>query len=234
MARLVYSGRQIWRWAKGKKHRQLRRNFRAKLLEVKSAIAANLSRAVVAGELLVRPEFPDVMQQVVFRDVEKVALVTTNWERTVAMEVAKIHPGISVRYLHGCCDDPENMYLPTEIVEEPYRRKLVRGFLSDRRAEVLNGIGEASKLVLYGLALSSLDAELGQVLASAMHASEVQQVHVIDPRYPLVAERIAGLTDAERATGVEVFGSLPTNLGRTWRFSPKTIRDECRALGLPC
>jgi hypothetical protein len=88
------------------------------------------------------------------------------------------------------------------------------------------GIGAVSKIVLYGLALSPLDAELGQVWASAMLGSNVRRIHVVDPDYVCVAERVAGLTDASSARGVEILGCPPGRLNLGWRYTSKAVHDS--------
>ena len=232
MSRLVYTGRQIWRWARGEKHRKLRQEFRETLLDVKRSIASALTEAVAAGSISIRAEFGSVMREIALKDTERVAVVTTNWEGTVEAAVDVFKLGLGVRYLHGSARDPEHMYLPTEIVEEPYRKRRVRDELSDRRREVVDGIGTASRLVLYGLALSPLDAELGQILASAMTGGRVSAIHIVDPQYPLVAERVAGLLDETSATRTAIYGMPPGDLARQWRFERGRLEAECSRLGL--
>ena len=225
MARLIYIGRELWRNGEGRRARKLRKKFRAKLKELKHSIAAALKAASEAREISVREEFARVLE-VVFCDAERAAVVTTNWDRTVEQEVARLQPNIGFRYLHGRCEAPEGLYLPTEVVTEPYRKEGARRLLRHRRAEVVCGMQQVSKVVLYGLALSPLDAELGQVLASAMNGSNVQRIQIVDPDYASIAERVAGLTDAANARRVEIVGGPPDQLDLGWRDGPDA--ENCR------
>ncbi|HET9960616.1 MAG TPA: hypothetical protein VFQ61_39365 [Polyangiaceae bacterium] len=87
------------------------------------------------------------------------------------------------------------------MVEEPYRSTPETDELKTIRTSLFRAIGKATRVVLYGVSISGLDVEFGQVLASALHGGSVHNVIVVKPTYPDVAERIATIVnDAERST----------------------------------
>ena len=197
--------------------------FRDRLRRFRTTIADCLKESSSQGELTVRPEFPEVIERFVLRDAAKIALITTNWDKTVDQAALKIDERFRVFHLHGDVDNPNTLYLPTEIVEEPYRTRQEKGDLQYRRRQVMNTIKDSHRLVLYGLGLSPLDAELGQVLASGLNRSQVARIDIIDPEPFPVAERIYGVLDLTEDSGaVEICVTKPEGLSKTDTFRLST------------
>ena len=224
MARLVYVGRIAERDHERTPIGRQRDEVRATMERVKSAIARELIAADARGELSVRAEFVDVMRRLAPED-EDLTLITTNWDATVEHAIQRFRPDIHAFHLHGRVDEPAGMYLPSEIVEEPYRETAEFRRLNNGRAQLVRAITVATRLAVYGLGLSALDAELGQVLASGIHGSTVQEILVIDPRYVDVAERLATLNDAGGLT-MPIRCSAPSELAREWIFSRDAASEE--------
>jgi len=224
MARLVYVGRIAERDHERTPIGRQREEVRATMGRVKSAIARELIAADTRGELSVRAEFADVMSRLA-PEGDDLTLITTNWDATVERAIQQFRPDVHAFHLHGRADEPAGMYLPSEIVEEPYRERAEFTRLNNGRAQLVRAITAATRLAVYGLGLSALDAELGQVLASGIHGSTVREIVVIDPRYVDVAERLATLNDAGALT-MPIRCSAPSELTREWMFSPDTAPEE--------
>jgi hypothetical protein len=226
MARLVYVARLAHleqnRGGLGK-HRH---EINAKLTEAKHAIADALVRAETDGTLHVRPEFASVMKQfVLVRPARFAALVTTNWDRTIERAARGFQDDWQALHVHGSVADPEHLYLPTELVEEPYRTRAQRTYLKSHRGELTAAIGQATRIVVYGLALSPLDPELGQVIASGVHHSHVREISVVDPNYVEVAERFATLDDIG-SDKLPIHCWHPSDLTRRWTYQAQDVPAE--------
>jgi hypothetical protein len=74
----------------------------------------------------------------------------------------------------------------------------------------LRGLGEAHRVVLYGISLSPLDAELGQTLATGWNNPNLREIIVVVPDHEVVAHRVNLLLDHRR--GVIVKGYAPNDL----------------------
>jgi hypothetical protein len=225
MARLVYIGRELHRG----KPTELQNEFRVKFDQVRHAIGMRLTEAQARGDLAVRAEFSLVMEKIVRRTGAQVELGTTNWDTVVERALAEVGHHEQVVHLHGACGNSSSLYLPTEVAEEPYRSDAERAELILPRNTLVRAMQRATHLVLYGLALSPLDAELGQVLASGMNGSPIKEVIIVNPHYPAVAERVAGLTDLG-AGAIPVIGVHPQDLGRRWTYDKHDLDNENRRL----
>jgi hypothetical protein len=110
------------------------------------------------------------------------------------------------------------------MVEEPYRDSVVQTRLSNARAHLVRAIDTANVLVIYGLAISPLDVELGEVIAAGLHEGRVEEIQIVDPDFRNVAERIATFGNAgsrERP----IFARSPTALTNVWRFNADELVD---------
>jgi hypothetical protein len=77
---------------------------------------------------------------------------------------------------------------------------------------------KAERLFVYGLSLSSEDAELAQVTAAGLDDSQVQEVQIIDPQHERVAHRLMALLQKGRPV---IYGrtseQLAPQTAYTWR-----------------
>jgi hypothetical protein len=203
-----------------------RQHFVDGFARIRGAIAAELLGAQASGELKARSEFATVMKSVI--GGQRAEVGTTNWDTVLERALRAGGFPDRVVHLHGTCDrkSGEHLYLPTEVADEPYRTKFELANFAVPRATLVATLQQAQRLVLYGLALSPLDAELGQVLASGMNESTIEEVLIVNPDYPSVAERVAGLTDLKPGGGIPVIGSHPLNLGHRWTYDRRDLETE--------
>lgn len=166
----------------------------SKYRDLKVAIAEELIRATEAGLIRVRPTFEAVLRRLC--PGADLAIVTTNWDLCLARAVGDRFPPV---YLHGNVLDPESLYLPTEGIEEAYREPLERTVALGRVAgQTMRRLEETGRLVLYGLSLSPLDAELCIVLAEGFHGTEnPKEVIVVDLDPQTVVARLRYFVDVE-------------------------------------
>ena len=202
-ARLVY----LLRWWYATPDNELTRTNRKQTLDylnlLKSRIAQELSDSQKSGELTVRPQFLGVIDRLLLPDRSKNAsfmLVNTNWD-TVADEairshLIKTHDGeVYPLHIHGSIDDERLIYLPSEWTKEPYRAPEEDQQIGGIHGSIMRGLEDASRVVIYGLSLSPLDAELMQTLAAGFSNDNLAEIHVVVPDHKLVAGRVRLLLD---------------------------------------
>jgi hypothetical protein len=196
-----------------------RGQIRERLRETKRKIASALENQ----PLTPRAEFPAVLEAV-RREGSALHVVTTNWDSAVERSVDQHGGATSFDYLHGTSRSANGLYLPSEVAEERYRSRRERRGALRARGRATRLVGQATCVALYGLSVSALDAELGQVLASGLLGSPCRKVWVFDPWYPKVCERIEGLLPR----GFHAQGSHPRRLGDVWTFSAETYDSELK------
>lgn len=234
LARLVYVARIAQFDGDSTDIGKARSHVREKLLSVKRSISEALHHAEAHAELQVRPEFENVMRTFALRQGTRVAVVTTNWDGTVERASRQVWNDVPFYYLHGSAQKPECLYLPTEVVEEPYRLPGESDELKTVRGSLSRAIDQATRLVLYGIGISALDAELGQILASGLYDSSVREIIVVNPRYVDVAERVATLLrDGEQSAHASIMCYAPSELTRPWVFSTDTLIEQREQIGFP-
>jgi hypothetical protein len=205
-ARLVY----LLRWWYSTPDNELTRTNQKLHLDylnlLKSRITQELLDAQSAGELAVRPQLYSVIDHFLIPDRNKNAsfmLVNTNWD-TVADEATrshliKTHNGeVYPLHIHGSVDDHRLIYLPSELTKEPYRTHDEDQLIGSIHGSIMRGLEDASRVVIYGLSLSPLDAELLQTLAAGFSNDNLKEVHVVDPDHKLVAGRVRLLLDPSK------------------------------------
>lgn len=196
------------------------------LNDLKSRIRQELTDAQNAGEFEVRPNFYDVIDHFLVPDRSKNAsfmLVNTNWD-TVADEATrshliKTHDGdVYPLHIHGSVDDHRLLYLPSELTKEPYRTPDEDREIGGIHGSVMRGLEDANCVVIYGLSLSPLDAELLQTLAAGFSNDNLEEVHVVVPDHKLVAGRVRLLLDPRKA--VKLIGHDIDNLRKETVYTP--------------
>jgi hypothetical protein len=228
-ARLVY----LLRWWYSSPDNELTRTNQKQHLEylndLKLRIAQELADAQSAGELAVRPQFYDVIDHFLVPNRNKNAsfmLVNTNWD-TVADEATrshliKTHDGeVYPLHIHGSVDDHRLLYLPSELTKEPYRTPDEDQKIGGIHGSIMRGLEDASRVVIYGLSLSPLDAELLQTLAAGFSNDNLKEVHVVVPDHKLVAGRVRLLLDPRRT--VKLIGHDIDNLSEETVYTPSEV-----------
>jgi len=93
--------------------------------------------------------------------------VTTNWDFSTQefLEGQDHDRSASVDFLHGTYS--VGLYLPGEVVDEPYRGADNGSEFVTSAYGTVHKLRDASRLIVWGLAVSPLDAELGFLLQAA-------------------------------------------------------------------
>ena len=118
-------------------------------------------------------------------------ILTTNWDSTIMDFVGNRDNTV---FLHGCTS--ETLFLPSEMIEEGYRKRanleVSYGRMAGKAMSWLENYGE--RLVIYGLSLSPLDVELGLLISDGfVDTSNPKSVVIVDPDYEPVKQRLCFL-----------------------------------------
>jgi hypothetical protein len=186
--------------------------------EMKKEIAGALSQAELAGEIKARKELKDILYKFVFSTLNQSVLITTNWDTVIDNAINTYgetnHPksgsDIQSLHFHGSVTDPELLYLPSEVVKEPYRRDDYDIKLGRLHGTVWQTLEKATKVILYGLSIDPLDAELSQTLAAGWSSPNIKEIIIINPDHKKVAQRVKLLVDARYPA--KITGYSPSDL----------------------
>jgi hypothetical protein len=229
MAQMVYVARLRWRLAPNDSEtKAMLRRFR----EVRERIACELRDAEARGGLSARPEFEGVARTFALElgnHVGKVSTVTTNWDGTVATEMKKIgrregRQGFTATPVHGTSADPRTLYLPTEVVGEPYREPDEENKMGGIHVSLLASAQKTDRIVLYGLSMSPLDAELGAMIGAGLSSGNLSEIYVINPWYTEVADRLNVLRAPDKHIPIRCYH--PTDLQREWTYRGVALAEE--------
>ncbi len=224
LARLVY----LLRWYSsdttevGKEALDAGKQF---LNDIRASICRELHVAQANDELMVRAEFSDIIDSFIVRKNRAVTLmlVTTNWDTVVPDALAQylhrtMDGEIVPLHIHGSIANEDTLYLPTEMTKEPYRSPMEEKSIGGVHGSVWRGLESAEQVVVYGLSLSPLDAELGQILAAGYNNAYLKEISIICPDHALVAHR-TNLLFLEADRTIAVRGYDPQDLSKASDYS---------------
>lgn len=152
---------------------------------VKGAIAHRLSQD--AATIRLRPAFDGYVSRFAKNPV---TFATTNWDLSLPTWCKAHSIGFDKQhYLHGTIDPvmssgvpSKTLLLPSEVRNEPYREASGGAFHIGTENFVFTGalLTSTQRLVVYGLSVSPLDAELGFWLSN-IASGKIDQIIVINP-----------------------------------------------------
>jgi hypothetical protein len=130
---------------------------------------SEISKALITSEeekqIFARRELKDILYKFVFSRVNKTVLITTNWDMVIdnAINVLgesnypKSNSDIQSLHIHGSIKTPNGMYLPSEVVREPYRTKEDDIAMGSLHGTAWRALEEANITILYGLSVDPLE-----------------------------------------------------------------------------
>lgn len=185
---------------------------------MKDAICESLKLAQKTGQLKPRKEFAAILNKFVLEPNNLFGIVSTNWDTVIDDEadrwVKENYSDIEsakVFHIHGSVDAYENLYLPSETSMENYRSDEENDNLGYIHYGTYNLLKEANRIILYGLSLDPLDAELNLLLNGAFTQSKVlREIIIINPHYQNIRKRVRILLFARTDITIRCFN--PENL----------------------
>ncbi len=181
-------------------------------LEEYRSVTSKIAQALSASHFRTRPEGQLIREKFLRSSspYRSFRVVTTNWDFAnsdlIEEDGAGRQPGID--FLHGTFDI--GLYLPGEVVDEPYRGTDNRSEFFTSFLGTVTALRDVPRLVVYGLSVSPLDAALGFLLqwAAKLRKRPFAEVIVVDPSFkPVIAnlrvhlgnQRFIGLVPEELA-----------------------------------
>lgn len=139
---------------------------------MKEVICDSLKQGQQTGVLKPRKEFDAILNKFVLCNPNNLfGFVTTNWDTIIDAEanrwVKEKYWDIEnahVFHIHGSIEAHESLYLPAETSMENYRSDDENNKLGYNHFTTLDFLKEANTIILYGLSLDPLDAELSLLL----------------------------------------------------------------------
>lgn len=179
---------------------------------LKQQICYELYHAQKDGKIKARKELQAILEKFLFVDNTAAFLISTNWDtviddeilRLAELEINKYGMDIDGFHIHGSIFDKHGLYLPSEHAYEPYRNKKEIKNFGDRTGIFVYHVEIADTIILYGLSIDPLDAELSQAIASSW-SKKLKQIIIINPDYKTVAERIKLLNELSHKIVIKCF-----------------------------
>jgi hypothetical protein len=226
LASLIYHLRVHWTPEQRKRlsDRKMGDHYRQHLSEIRHAISKELQQSQENGELRVRKELWLVLRDRM--EIGPFGLVTTNWDTVVDDAISNaLGTAFDPSHIHGSIKEPNCLFMPTEVVNEPYRSKKELLQIDRTHMALVKNLQMAHRVLVYGLSLSPLDAELTQLLRGSWDNDNLEQIDVVVPDHEIVAERVNLLLNHRR--GIVVQGFHPNSFklrGRSGKGVNHTIR----------
>lgn len=166
---------------------------------MKDAICDSIKLAQKSGMLKPRKEFRALLDKFVLSNPKNLfGFVSTNWDTVIDAEadrwVKEKYYDIEnakVFHIHGSIAAYESLYLPSETSMENYRSDEENDTLSYNHFTTYDFLKEANRILLYGLSLDPLDAELSLLLNGAFKQSKtLKEIIIINPCYQKTRKRV--------------------------------------------
>ncbi len=174
-------------------------------LTLKRAICEEISVAQESGLLKPRKEFVEILRKVVSEPNSGIALISTNWDNVIDLKVAEffrqmeLNTDIRCVHIHGSFEYAEHLYLPSETTQENYRTNEENKNFGLNHLISINLLASASRIILYGISLDPLDAELCQNLCSAILTNNrLKEIVIINPKFKKIKSRIMAINILKR------------------------------------
>lgn len=172
---------------------------------LKTFIAMYLMAAQRQKIIRPRKELKKILQKFIFHKDVAAILISANWDTVIDDEIQRILKlklnkfGMEINgfHIHGSVAEFTELYLPSEHCNETYRNKEETKKLEQQTALFVHNVEIADKVILYGLSLDPLDAELSQAIGSCCGEGKLKEIIIINPDYQKVAERVKVLNDSE-------------------------------------
>lgn len=162
-------------------------SHRIEFENLKNEIVSQLKEAEKTGEITCRDFMKIIWIDFILPSSLKFYFFTTNWDRVAWLYCRNLLQRISLEFslplfhIHGSIDDAATLYLPSEAASEVYRTEKQEQKLGGMIPHGIKILENTDHLIIYGLSLSALDAELAQVVSTGVgEDSIVSKITIID------------------------------------------------------
>jgi len=192
--------------------------------KVKSKISEALLFAENNKQIRAQKELKDILFKFIFSTDNQATFVTTNWDTVINNAINEYRKSnypkddinIQFIHLHGCVKSPKSLYLPSEVVREPYRSFNDDEEMGRLHLEVSRAIELSNKTILYGLSLDPLDAELSITLEAGWSSPNLREIILINPDHKKISQRVKLLLDSKYPA--KIIGYSPSNLEDKYEY----------------
>ncbi|THF53447.1 hypothetical protein E6C50_04385 [Flavobacterium supellecticarium] len=166
---------------------------------MKEVICEELKQAQNSGILKPRKEFTTMLNKFVLCNPNNLfGFVSTNWDTVIDVEadrwVKEKYMDIEstkVFHIHGSIEAYKDIYLPSETSMENYRSDEENYEVGYDHFITAQFMSEANVIILYGISLDPLDAELNLLLSGAFTKGKtIREVIIINPDYQKIRKRV--------------------------------------------
>jgi hypothetical protein len=166
---------------------------------MKDVICDSLKLAQKKGLLKPRKEFTTMLDKFVLNNPNNLfGFVSTNWDTVIddaadrwVKEKYYDIESAKVFHIHGSIESHEHLYLPSETSMENYRTDEENDKIGYAHYTTFKFLKEANSLILYGISLDPLDAELTLLLNGAFApGTSIREVIIINPEYQKIRKRV--------------------------------------------
>lgn len=166
---------------------------------MKEIIGDSLKQAQKSGILQPRKAFTKVLDTFVLCNPNNLfGFVTTNWDTVIDAEadrwVKEKYLDIEsakVFHIHGSIEAHDSLYLPSETSMENYRSDAENHKLGYDHFTTFQFMSEANVIILYGISLDPLDAELNLLLNGIFtKGNSIKEVIIINPEHQKIRKRV--------------------------------------------
>lgn len=159
---------------------------------MKEIVCLSLKNAQQNGTIKPRKEFETILNNFVLTNPDSLfGFVSTNWDTVIDNAVDRWvkdkYSDIDISkvfHIHGSIEQHEQIYLPSETSMENYRSDAENDALGYNHFVTYQFLSEANTILLYGLSLDPLDAELCLLLNGTFAQSKMtREIIIINPDY---------------------------------------------------
>ncbi|WP_409415733.1 hypothetical protein [Flavobacterium sp. PS2] len=180
---------------------------------LKNIICEEIKIAQSSGILKPRNEMRKILKKFAFNNSgNSVCLISTNWDTVINQDVEdfvqQIYGGkktLKCLHIHGSVEFAEHLYLPSETTQENYRSDIENKKMGFNHFRTMQFLEKANQILIYGLSLDPLDAELSQVLGGAALINNLQEIIIVNPDYQRIKNRVKVLEYPRRNIKIRCF-----------------------------
>lgn len=194
------------------------------MIIIKDAICEEIKNAQKTGILKPRKEFRSILRKFVFNGSKNsVGIISTNWDTIIDDDINEFmkqiydhNQTLKCFHIHGSIEFPDHLYLPSETTQENYRSDDENKEFGLNHFKTMQFLEQANQVLIYGLSLDPLDAELSQVLSIAtLRNNNLREIIIVNPDYEKIRNRVKALFFPYSNSNIKIRC-----------FSPKNLEDE--------
>lgn len=191
------------------------------MISLKNAICDEIKKAQKNGILKPRKEFRSILRKFVFNGSKNsVGLISTNWDTVIDDDINKFmkqiyddNQTLKCIHIHGNIEFSDHFYLPSETTQENYRSDDENKNFGLNHFKTMQFLEQANQVLIYGLSLDPLDAELSQVLSIAtLRNNNLREIIIVNPDCEKIRNRVKGLFFPYSNSSIKIRCFSPENL----------------------